>query len=102
ASKEDDDPLTAGQRTPPVTGVPGLEVVFRGSQQIARLGAERMVDMLRAARRNESYSTLLSRGFPSHPDGILATTNTDLATESQISGSNLGRFFTVVLVVWIV
>src|SRR5678816_4797752 len=44
----------------------------------------------------------LQRVFPSHPDGILATTASNIATESQISGSNLGRFFTVVLVVWIV
>ena len=61
-----------------------------------------MVDMMRAARRNESYSIMLSRGFPSHPEGILALTATNVATESQVSGSNLGRFFTVVLVVWLV
>ena len=87
---------------PRIVGVPGLQVVYRGSQQIARLGAERMVDMMRAARRNESYSIMLSRGFPSHPEGILALTATNVATEAQVSGSNLGRFFTVVLVVWLV
>ena len=90
------------QSLPRIEGVPGLQVVYRGSQQIARLGAERMVDMMRAARRNESYSIMLSRGFPSHPEGILALTATNVATEAQISGSNLGRFFTVVLVVWLV
>ena len=90
------------QSLPRIEGVPGLQVVYRGSQQIARLGAERMVDMMRAARRNESYSIMLSRGFPSHPEGILALTATNVATEAQVSGSNLGRFFTVVLVVWLV
>jgi ABC-type Na+ efflux pump permease subunit/membrane protease YdiL (CAAX protease family) len=85
-----------------VTGVPGLQVVYRGSQAVARRGAERMIDMMRVARRNESYSIMESRGFPSHPEGILATTADNLATESQVSGSNLGRFFTVVLVVWLV
>src|SRR4029453_9519513 len=60
-----------------------------------------MVDMMRAARRNESYSIMISSGFPSHPEGILAMTASNVATDSQISGSNLGRFFTVVLVVWL-
>ena len=85
-----------------VTGVPGLQIVYRGSQQVARTGAERMVEMMRAARRSESYGVMLSRGFPSHPEGILAMTASNVATETQISGSNLGRFFTVILVVWLV
>jgi len=102
-AKENEEPPASGSQAQPiVTGVPALEVVYRGSQQIARVGAERMIDMMRAARRNESSSIMIARGFPSHPDGILATTATNIATESQISGSNLGRFFTVVLVVWIV
>ena len=90
------------QSTAVVTDVPGIEVIYRGSQEIANRGAERMGDLLRAARRNESYSIMLSRGFPSHPEGILAMTAVNLATESQVSGSNLGKFFTVVLVVWMV
>jgi sodium transport system permease protein len=61
-----------------------------------------MVDLMRSVRRHESYSVMTSRGFPSHPDGILALTASNVATDSQISGSNLGRFFTVVLVVWLV
>ncbi len=99
-----DDPLPApGAQTPSrVTGVPALQVVFRGNQEIARAGAERMVDMMRAARRNESYNVMLTRGYPSHPEGILAMTAVDLATNSQVSGSTMGRFFTVVLVMWMV
>ena len=103
AAKQAAEASVAGLDQPlPATGVPALQVVYLGSREIARAGAERMTDMMRAARRNESYAILIARGFPSHPDGILATTNDNLATESQISGSNLGRFFTVVLVVWIV
>jgi sodium transport system permease protein len=102
AAKQFTETPALGEQQPTVTGVPALQVVYLGSREIARAGAERMTDMMRAARRNESYSILIARGFPSHPDGILATTNDNLATESQISGSNLGRFFTVVLVVWIV
>jgi sodium transport system permease protein len=83
-------------------GVPALQVVFRANQEIARNGAVRMVDMMRAARRNESYMVMLTRGFPSHPEGILAMTAVNVATESQVSGSTLGRFFTVVLVMWMV
>src|SRR4030095_7714326 len=90
------------QQTPRVTGVPGMQIVYRGSQQIARIGAEQMTDMMRAARRAESYDILIQRGFPSHPDGILATTASNVATKSQISGSTLGSFFTVILVIWIV
>jgi sodium transport system permease protein len=84
------------------TGVPAVQVVYRGNQEIARTGAERMIDMMRAARRNESYTVMLTRGFPSHPEGILAMTAVNVATESQVSGSTLGRFFTVVLVMWMV
>jgi sodium transport system permease protein len=102
ADDDDDPPVLNAQPDQKVSGVPGLQVIFRGSQEIARMGAERMVDLMRAARRSESYSIMLSRGFPSHPEGILAMTAVNVATESQISGSNLGRFFTVVLVVWLV
>jgi sodium transport system permease protein len=103
AAAQDDEPAVPNsQPVERVTGVRGLQIVYRGSQQIARTGAERMLDMLRAARRSESYGIMLSSGFPSHPEGILAMTASNVATESQISGSNLGRFFTVVLVVWLV
>jgi ABC-type Na+ efflux pump permease subunit/membrane protease YdiL (CAAX protease family) len=87
---------------PVVRGVPALEVVYRANQTISQRGAERMSDMLRAARRNESYTELMSRGFASHPEGILALTAVNLATQSQVAGSNVGRFFTVVLVMWMV
>jgi ABC-type Na+ efflux pump permease subunit len=103
ALEEESEFATTGSApVPRITGVPGVQVVYRGSQAIARLGAERMIEMLRVARRNESYALLISRNFPSHPEGILATTADNIATKSQISGSNLGRFFTVVLVVWLV
>src|SRR5688572_5083049 len=104
ATEDNEAEVPAGSAQPleRLTGVPALQVVYRGSQQIAQTGAERMVEMMRAARRNESYSVMLSGGFPSHPEGILAMTASNVATETQISGSNLGRFFTVVLVVWLV
>lgn len=99
----DDAPAPPGSQTAGrPTGVPALQVVFRGNQEIARNGADRMIDMMRAARRNESYMIMLTRGFPSHPEGILAMTAVNVATESQVSGSTLGRFFTVVLVMWMV
>jgi len=94
-------PSTA-QTAPRPTGVPALQVVYRANQEIARNGAERMIDMMRTARRNESYMVMLTRGFPSHPEGILAMTAVNVATESQVSGSTLGRFFTVVLVMWMI
>jgi sodium transport system permease protein len=98
-----DDVVAPGtQATARPSGIPALQVVFRGNQEVARSGAERMTDMMRAARRNESYMVMLTRGFPSHPEGILAMTADNVATESQISGSTLGRFFTVVLVMWMV
>jgi sodium transport system permease protein len=94
-------PITPGGPTPArITGVPALRVIYRGDQEIARTGAERLIEMMRAARRNESYTILMSSGFPAHPEGILAMTAVDFATKSQVSGSTLGRFFTVVLVMW--
>ena len=98
----DDAPGSGQQATLRPTGVPAVQIVFRGNQEVARNGAERMLDMMRAARRNESYGVMLQRGFPSHPEGILAMTAVNVATESQVSGSTLGRFFTVVLVMWMV
>ena len=105
AAATDEDVEPPGLNTRPCARIPACPAfrLFTGEASRSRaLGAERMVDMMRAARRNESYSIMLSRGFPSHPEGILALTATNVATESQISGSNLGRFFTVVLVVWLV
>src|SRR4029079_19693972 len=97
-----DEPASGTPAALRPTGVPALPVVFRGNEEVARSGAERMVEMMRAARRNESYMVMLTRGFPSHPEGILAMTAVNAATESQVSGSPLGRFFTVVPVMWMV
>jgi len=96
------EPVSGSQAALRPVGVPALQIVFRGNQEVARSGAERMLDMMRAARRNESYMIMLQRGFPSHPEGILAMTAENVATQSQVSGSTLGRFFTVVLVMWMV
>jgi sodium transport system permease protein len=90
----------SGEPSNVVAGVPEIRVVYRGSQDMARRGAQRMVEMLRSARRSQSYTHLLEAGFPSHPEGILAMTAQNVATESQVSGSNVGRFFTFVLLIW--
>jgi sodium transport system permease protein len=83
-----------------ITRVPAVRVVYRGNQDLARRGAQRMIELMRTARRHQSYTRLLDGGFPSHPDGILAMTAQNVATESQVSGSNVGRFFTFVLLIW--
>src|SRR5688572_18936673 len=52
-----------------IAGIPAVQIVYRGSQDIPRRGARRMIELMRSAQRNETYSRLLEGGFPSHPAG---------------------------------
>jgi sodium transport system permease protein len=79
-------------------GVPGVQLVFRGDRDSSRNGSDGMRDLLQRARRNEADASLRRRGFPAGAQDIFVLDPENTATSAQVTGSNVGRFLTVFLV----
>jgi len=79
-------------------GVPTVTVVFRGNQDVSNNGRNRMVELLELARQQDSELALTQHGFSGDPQQLFAIKTTNLATGGQVSGLNVGRFITAILV----
>lgn len=82
----------------PSDPVPAVQIVFRGDRDVSRNGSERMSDLLRQARRNQVNLLLTARGFPERPNQVFPVDPESIATAAQVTGSDVGRFLTVILV----
>jgi len=64
---DDDTPAPSGaQKCARPTGVPALQVVYRANQEIARNGAESMLDMMAGGAQRKLHGDADTR-FPSTP-----------------------------------
>jgi sodium transport system permease protein len=79
-------------------GVPLVQVFYRGSREISEHGSERMLVLLRAARERTSEAILIDRGFALKPGEVFTLDTRSVATNAEVTGSNIGRFITVCLV----
>ncbi len=82
----------------PADAVPVVQIVFRGDRDVSRNGSERMSDLLRRARRNQADVLLAARGFPAGPNQVFPVEPESIASAAQVTGSDVGRFLTVILV----
>lgn len=78
-------------------GVPVVKVVYRGSSDSSDSGRERMVSLLQLARHNDSQVLLSEKGFGQAKD-LFEVESANLATPGQVTGSTVGRFITLFLV----
>ena len=57
-----------------------------------------MMSLLRIARQRDTQSLFVSSGFPGDPGQLFAVEESNSATSGQLTGSAVGRFITLFLV----
>jgi len=85
---------TAPRRLP---GVPVINVVYSGDRIASDAAHNRMLELLRMARQQDSLALLAGQGG-AHPKDIFAVEDVNIGTAGQITGSLVGRFVTLFLV----
>ena len=92
-------PGRPGEQAPQrLKGVPLVEVVYRADRDASDGAHDRMLALLRLARRNDSEILLRGRGFPGASKQLFAVEDANVATPGQVTGSTVGRFITLFLV----
>lgn len=79
-------------------GVALVQVVYRGDHDSSDSAHDRMMELLRIAREKDSQLLLMDRGFPADPDRLFSIEESNVATSGQVTGSLVGRFITLFLV----
>ncbi len=79
-------------------GVPQINVVYRGDRDASDSAHDRMMELLRLARQKDSEALLAASGFPGDPKEVFAVSDSNIATPGQVTGSLVGRFITLFLV----
>src|SRR5256886_7412104 len=81
-----------------LTGVPRVTVIYRADRDGSDNAHNRIMELLRVAREKDSQLLLVDRGFPGSPKGLFAAQDSNIATNGQVTGSLVGRFITLFLV----
>jgi sodium transport system permease protein len=101
-----DEPVSAKAPASPITtatprrlaGVPVTHVIYRGDRDASDNAHDQMMALLRLARQKDSQSLLVGHGFPGDPKQLFVVEDSSLATSGQVTGSLVGRFITLFLV----
>jgi sodium transport system permease protein len=81
-----------------LAGVPVINVVYREDNDVSDTAHNRMMSLLRIARRQDARVLLQEHGFSGNPRDVFATDDRNVATIGQVTGSVVGRFITLFLV----
>ena len=81
-------------------GVPLLLVYFKGDQDDSMAGRSRMEELLRRVRRSERDLLLANQGFSLDPKQVFSVEERNEASAGQVTGSWVGRFLTVFLLMF--
>ncbi len=81
-----------------LTGVPLVNIVYREDRDTSDTAHSRMLSLLRIARQKDAQSLLVSHGFAGEPGQLFAVEESNMATSGQVTGSAVGRFITLFLV----
>lgn len=79
-------------------GVPVMQVVYRGDRDASDNAHDQMMALLGLARQHDARLLLRDRGFPGDPKQLFAIEDSSVATAAQVTGSLVGRFITLFLV----
>jgi len=80
-------------------GVPVVSVVYRGDRDSSDTAHFRMMSLLELARRRDSESLMLNGGFEGDPADVFLVDESSTATKAAVTGSIVGSFITVCLVI---
>jgi sodium transport system permease protein len=78
-------------------GVPLIKIYFQGDNDRSQSGSANMREFLAQARRLGRDSMLHDRNFPVSSGDLFAISETNVATAGQVSGSIIGRYLTLFL-----
>jgi sodium transport system permease protein len=78
--------------------VPVINVVYRGDRIASDTAHSRMMRLLNLARQRDSEMLLLDHGFPADPKQVFTTHDLNIASNGAVTGSLVGRFLTLFLV----
>ncbi len=81
-------------------GVPLIRIYFQADRDDSQSGHSRMRELLDLARESEREALLLGHGFPLKTGRVIAVESSSLASAGQVSGSWLGRFLTIFVVMF--
>jgi sodium transport system permease protein len=79
-------------------GVPAVRIFYLGDRQDSGMGRANMRALLVRGRRAVRNQLLEERGFPVDPADVMTIKDDDVASKAQVTGSYLGRFITLVLI----
>ena len=83
-----------------LSGVPSIVIHFQGDRDASQNGQRRMRQLLTLARRSGRDALLRQHGFPVEPEQVIAVDSTSVATAGQVTGSYIGRFLTLFLIMF--
>jgi len=81
-------------------GVPIIRIVYQGDRDSSAAGQRSMRGLLAAARRAGRDAMLRESGLDADPAGVFKVEETSLASAAQVTGSNIGRFLTLFLMMF--
>jgi sodium transport system permease protein len=87
-----------GAAPPRLQGVPLIRVVYLRDQDASDNAHDRILALLRLARQQDSQSLLIENHFPGNPKDLFSIVDFNTATNGQVTGSMVGRFITLFLV----
>jgi sodium transport system permease protein len=98
----DDEPKKPTVLEDPVRlpGVPLVRIVYQGDRDASAAGRARMRDLLVEARLAGRDRLLRERGLGGDPAAVFAVDETSLATPAEVTGSWVGRYLTVFLLMF--
>ena len=80
-----------------VSGIPLIRIYFQGDRDASESGRTKMRATVERARSANRDALLRRSGFPVEPRQVLAIEDQSLASAGQVTGSFVGRFLTVFL-----
>jgi len=98
SSRPSTSPRFTTAQVPRLSGVPLMNVIYRGDRDASDTGHERIMALLRVARQRDAQALLVKRGFPGDPKELFSVEDVSVATNGQVTGSVVGRFITLFLV----
>jgi sodium transport system permease protein len=97
-SKPNAAPAAAPARVP---GVPLILIYFQGDRDASQVGSSRMRDFLERTRGLDRDDLLQQKGLPVNPAAVMPLHETSIARAAQVTGSYVGRFLTLLLLMFL-
>jgi sodium transport system permease protein len=78
--------------------VPVMNVIYRGDRIASDTAHTGIMKLLSLARQRDSAMLLVRQGFPGDPKQLFTTHDSNIASSAAVTGSMVGRFLTLFLV----